>query len=94
MTDVGLTANQTSVQHQITQAQYAVAAQFVHEGNPHIEDRFFDGNGNLKPPSQIREEDWSIYDAQLTASMAEQTQINGMMTKFRETFGHVGGYNK
>jgi EspA/EspE family len=94
VTDVGLTANQTSIQHQITQAQYAVASQFVHEGNPHIEDRFFDGNGNLKPPSQISEEDWSIYDAQLTASMAEQTQISGMMTKFCETFGHVGGYNK
>jgi hypothetical protein len=94
LTDVGLTANQTSVQHQITQAQYAVASQFVHEGNPHIDDRFFDQSGNLKPPSQISDEDWSLYDSQLTASMADQTQINSMMTKFRETFGHVGGYNK
>jgi hypothetical protein len=94
LTDVGLTANQTSVQHQITQAQYAVASQFIHGGNTHIDDQFFDQNGNLKPPSQISDADWSLYDAQLTASMADQTQINAMMTKFRETFGHVGGYNK
>ncbi|MBX8688553.1 DUF4226 domain-containing protein [Mycobacterium sp. 20091114027_K0903767] len=95
LTDVGLTANETSVQHQITQAQYAVATQFVQDGNPHIEDRFFDNaTGRLLPPSQISEADWSLYDAQLTAAMAERTQIAAMMTKFSQTFGHVGGYHK
>lgn len=95
LTDVGLTANETSVQHQITQAQYAVASQFVQDGNPHIEDRFFDDtSGRLKPPSQISDADWSIYDAQLTAAMADKTQIAAMMTKFSQTFGHVGGYQK
>ena len=92
LTDVGLTANQTSVQHQITQAQYTVASQFVHQGDPHIDDRFFDKNGQLKPPSQIDDADWSLYDSQLTASMAGQSQINAMMSKFGTTFGHIGGY--
>lgn len=43
------------------------------------------------PPSQISAEDWSLYDAQLTASMAQYTQINAMLGKFSDTFGHVGG---
>lgn len=62
-------------------------------GDPHIDDRFFDKNGQLKPPSQIDETDWSLYDSQLTASMAGQTQINAMMSKFGTTFSHIGGYN-
>ena len=94
LTDIGLTANQQSTQHQITQATYTVASQFVQEGNTHIEDRFFDDNGKLKPPSQISEADWSLYDSQLTASMAEYTQINAMLTKFSGTFSHVGGYQE
>jgi hypothetical protein len=60
-------------------------------GDPHIDDRFFDTNGRLMPPSQISAEDWSLYDAQLTASMAQYTQINAMLGKFSDTFGHVGG---
>lgn len=92
LSDVGLTANETSVQHQITQAQYTVASQFVHPGDAQIDARFFDGNGQLKPPSQIDDADWSLYDSQLTASMAGHTQISAMMAKFGTTFSHIGGY--
>ncbi|WP_131816122.1 hypothetical protein [Mycolicibacterium porcinum] len=92
---VGAEVDRATVQDQITQAQYAVATQFVQDGNPHIEDRFFDNaTGRLLPPSQISEADWSLYESQLTAAMAERTQIAAMMTKFSQTFGHVGGYHK
>ena len=94
LSDVGLTATQTSVQHQITQAQYTVASEFVHEGNSHIDERFFDDNGKLKPPSHIPADDWSLYDSQLTVAMAQYTEIDSMLGKFSDTFGHVGGYNK
>lgn len=58
----------------------------------HIDDRFFDKSGQLKPPSQIDETDWSLYDSQLTASMAGHSQISAMMAKFGTTFSHIGGY--
>jgi hypothetical protein len=94
ITDVGLTSNEQSIGYQNTQAQYTVASQFVQQGNPHIDDRFFDDNRKLKPPSQIDPADWSLYDAQLTASMAEYTQINAMLQKFNTTLGQVGGYHE
>ena len=81
-----------SVQRQITQAQYTVASEFIHEGNSHIDERFFDDNGKLKPPSHIPADDWSLYDSQLTVAMAQYTEIDSMLGKFSDTFGHVGGY--
>jgi hypothetical protein len=93
VTDVGLTSNDLSIASQYTQAQYTVASEFVDKGNPHIDERFFDETtGRLKPPSQISESDWSIYDAQLTAAMAEQTHVSALMQKFNTTLGRVGGY--
>ncbi|MDA4106593.1 EspA/EspE family type VII secretion system effector [Mycolicibacterium holsaticum] len=94
ITDVGLTSSEQSIAYQYTQAQYTVASQFVDAGNPHIEERFFDSNGRLLPPSQISAEDWSIYDSQLTASMAEYEHINSLMQKFNTTLGRVGGYQE
>jgi hypothetical protein len=93
ITDVGLTSNEQSIGYQNTQAQYTVASQFVHEGNPHIEARFFGEGGKLLPPSQIDPADWSIYDAQLTTSMAEHPQISSLLQKFNTTIGRVGGYH-
>lgn len=94
VSDIGLSATEQSVQHQITQAQYTVASEFVQRGDPIVDAKFFNDDGTLKPPSQIGEADWSLYDSQLTASMAQYTQINAMLGKFSDTFGHIGGYNK
>jgi hypothetical protein len=91
-TDVGLTSAESSVQRQITQAQYTVASEFVHRGDsPAMPDRFFNSDGSLKAPSQISEADWSLYDARLTASMAQYPAISSMMQKFSTTFVLVGG---
>lgn len=85
---------ETSVHHQITQAQYAIASRLFHDGNPHIDDRFFDETtGKLKSPNQISESDWSVYDAQLTASLADHPEISAMLAKFRETFAHNSGHS-
>jgi hypothetical protein len=54
-------------------------------------DRFFNTDGSLKAPSQISEADWSLYDARLTASMAQYPAISSMMQKFSTTFVLVGG---
>lgn len=95
ITDVGLTSAQQSVQYQITQAQYAVASEFIHRGDSAaMPDRFFNPDGSLKAPNQISEADWSVYDARLTASMAQYPQINNMLIKFSTTFSLVGGYHE
>lgn len=94
ITDVGLTSSQQSIAHQYTQAQYTIASQFVSAGNPHIEDRFFDDEGNLKPPKDISTADISIYDAQLTAAMAEHPRILAMMLRFNTSLGQAGGYEE
>ncbi|MGV0770944.1 TPR repeat region-containing protein [Mycobacterium syngnathidarum] len=94
ITDVGLSSSEQSIGYQNTQAQYTVASQFVHEGNPHIEDRFFDSDGRLLPPNRIDPADWSVYDAQLTTSMAEYTHISPLLQKFNTTLGQVGGYHE
>jgi hypothetical protein len=91
-TDVGLTSAESSVQRQITQAQYTIASEFIHRGDsPAMPDRFFNTDGSLKAPSQISEADWSLYDARLTASMAQYPAISSMMQKFSTTFVLVGG---
>jgi EspA/EspE family len=91
VSDVGLSASEQSIGYQNTQAHYAVASQFVHQGNTHIEPRFFDHNGNLLPPNRIAPADWSLYDMQLTTSMAEYTQLGPALQKFNITLGQVGG---
>ncbi len=93
VTDVGLTSSEQSIGYQNTQAHYAVASQFVHQGNVHIEPRFFDTAGNLLPPNQIAPADWSLYDMQLSTSMAEYTQIGPTLQKFNTTLGQIGGYH-
>lgn len=95
ITDVGLTSAQQSAQYQITQAQYTVASEFIHRGDSAaMPDRFFNPDGSLKAPSQISEADWSVYDARLTASMAQYPEINNMLIKFSTTFSLVGGYHE
>jgi hypothetical protein len=91
VSDIGLSATEQSVQHQITQAQYTVASQFIQDSNPYIDPAFFNGDGSLKSPGQISSDDWSKYDAQMTTAMAQYTQINTMLGKFSDTFGHIGG---
>ena len=94
VTDIGLTADQQSVQHQITQAQYTVASQFIHQGNQHIDPHFFNADGSLKAPGQISTDEWSDYDAQLSAAMSPYGEINTMLGKFSDTFGHMSGVPK
>jgi hypothetical protein len=91
ITDIGLSASEQSVAHQYTQAQYAVASQFVHQGNEYIDPKFFDDNGSLKSPNQISAKDWSVYDAQVTVAMAQQAEINTTLGKFRDTLNRMGG---
>jgi hypothetical protein len=92
VTDVGLTSAEQSVQRQITLAQYTIASEFIHRGDSQaMPDRFFNTGGSLKAPSQISEADWSLYDARLTASMAQYPAISSMMQKFSTTFTFVGG---
>ncbi|MCV7280832.1 hypothetical protein H7J88_14375 [Mycolicibacterium flavescens] len=94
VSDIGLSQTQLSVQHQITNAQYTVANQFIEQGNPFIDPQFFNADGSLKSPGQIDPGSWSQYDAQLTAAMAQYTQINSMLGKFADTFGLIGGPQK
>lgn len=94
VTDVGLTSSQQSIGYQNTQAHYAVASQFIHQGNVHVEPRFFDTQGNLLPPNQIAPADWSLYDMQLSTSMADYTQLGPALQKFNTTLGQVGGYHE
>ncbi|MFC7675036.1 EspA/EspE family type VII secretion system effector [Mycolicibacterium sp. GCM10028919] len=91
ITDVGLSANEQSAAHQTTQAQYAVASQFVERGDAYIDPKFFNGDGSLKSPNQISADEWSVYDAQLTVAMSERVQINSMLEKFRNTLDRVNG---
>jgi uncharacterized protein YukE len=94
LTDVGLSTQQQSVQHQITQANYTIASEFIHRGeSPAMPDRFFNADGSLKAPSQIDPADWSMYDTRLTAAMARYPEISATMSKFSGTFSLIGGYH-
>jgi hypothetical protein len=68
-----------------------VASQFIHQGNQHIDPHFFNADGSLKAPGQISTDEWSDYDAQLSAAMSPYGEINTMLGKFSDTFGHMSG---
>ncbi len=59
-------AAESSVQRQITQAQYTIASEFIHRGEfaCHAGQILRPQTETLKAPSQISEADWSLYDTQ------------------------------
>jgi hypothetical protein len=93
VTDVGLSSTEQTTGHQITQAQYTVAAGFVQAGDSHIDDRFFE-NGKLLPPNRISSEDWSIYNSQLASALVDRPYVADKLGQFRDTLDRVGGYHK
>lgn len=94
VSDIGISATQQSVQHQVTHAQYVVASHFIQPGNPYIDPQFFNADGSLKSPAEIDPGTWSQYDMQLSNAMAEYTNINNALIKFRAEFGLISGPHK
>ncbi len=57
-------------------------------GGSHIEERFF-RDGRLLSPSEIAEEDWSIYDTQLAVYLAPWPRIFDAIQQFGHTYDTI-----
>jgi hypothetical protein len=93
ITDVGLSMTEQTAGHQITQAQYTVASEFVDPSNSHIDPRFFE-NGKLLPPARIDPADMSIYNTQLGAALVDRPYVADRVGAFRDTLQRIGGYHQ
>jgi hypothetical protein len=71
-----------------TEVAYQVVSLTARPGDIHIEDRFFSG-GRLLSPSEIAEEDWSIYDSQMTVYLATSPRINEAIRQFGDTYWDI-----
>ena len=74
-------------EHAQTEVAYQVVSLTARPDDPHIEERFFK-EGRLLSPSEIAEEDWSIYDSQLTVYLATSPRINDAIHQFGDVY-HV-----
>ncbi|MGX9788464.1 TPR repeat region-containing protein [Mycobacterium sp. MMS18-G62] len=93
VTDVGLSTTQQSAGHQIIQAQYTIASQFVDPSNSHIDARFFE-NGKLLPPARIDPSDLSIYSNQVGAALVDRPYVADRLGAFRDALQRIGGYHQ
>jgi hypothetical protein len=71
-----------------TEVAYQVVSLTAHPDDPHIDEKFFRG-GRLLSPSEIEEEDWSIYDTQLTVYLATSGRINDAIYRFGDAYSVI-----
>lgn len=71
--------------HAQTEVAYQVVSLTARADDPHIDGKFF-RDGRLLSPSDIAEEDWSIYDSQLTVYLATSPRINDAIQQFGRAY--------
>jgi hypothetical protein len=74
--------------HAQTELAYQVASLTARQDNRHIEEKFFSG-GRLKPPNEIADGDWSIYDIQLTTYLATWPRIIDAISQFGNAYNTI-----
>jgi EspA/EspE family len=94
ITDVGLSTSDRNAGHQIMQAQYTIASQFVDPSNSHIDSKFFGADGKLLPPARIAAADISIYNSQLQSALVDRPYVADKVGAFRDTLQRIGGYRE
>lgn len=94
VTDIGLRPTEQALQHQFTQAQYAVAKEFIAGQDPHIDPEFFNTDGSLKSPSEISAKDWSDYHFQITVAVGKYGDFTNAFALFRDTLLITNGYTR
>jgi hypothetical protein len=75
-------ATKPTVSHAQTQVAYEVAALTIRVGDPTVDPRYFDAGGRLLSPDAIPDQDWSLYDSQLTAYLAPFPPIDRAIRQF------------
>jgi hypothetical protein len=68
-----------------TEVAYQVVSLTARAGDRHIDDKFFSG-GRLLSPSEIADQDWSLYDSQLTVYLATSPRMNEAINQFGRTY--------
>jgi hypothetical protein len=71
-----------------TEVAYQVVSLTARPGDRHIDDKFFSG-GRLLSPGEIADEDWSIYDSQLTVYLATSPRINEAINQFGDAYNVI-----
>ncbi len=54
----------------------------IRVGDPTVDPRYFDAGGRLLSPDAIPDQDWSLYDSQLTAYLASYPPIDRAIRQF------------
>jgi hypothetical protein len=71
-----------SASHAQTQVAFEVASLTIRVGDPTVDPRYFDAGGRLLSPDAIPDQDWSLYDSQLTAYLASYPPIYRAIRQF------------
>ncbi|MGV0835644.1 hypothetical protein [Mycolicibacterium thermoresistibile] len=71
-----------------TEVRYQVATRTVQPNDPHISPEFF-RDGRLMTPAEIDEDDWSIYDTQLTVYLTPWPRIADAIDQFGNTYATI-----
>ena len=74
--------------HAQTEVAYQVVSLTARPDDPHIDEKFF-RDGRLLSPSEIADEDWSIYDSQLTVYLATSPRINDAIYQFGDAYNVI-----
>jgi hypothetical protein len=75
-------ATKPTASHAQTQVAYEVASLVIRAGDPTVDPRYFDAGGRLLSPDAIPDQDWSLYDSQLTAYLAPFPPIDRAIRQF------------
>jgi hypothetical protein len=68
--------------HAQTQMAYEVASLTIRVGDPTVDPRYSEAGGRLLSPDAIPDQDWSLYDSQLTAYLASYPPIDRAIRQF------------
>jgi hypothetical protein len=94
-TDVGPQADQRDLGNAVTQAQYTIAAGMVDGPNVDIPSTYFNNDGSLMTPAEVREQfgeaGWDDYSSKLQAYVAKYPSLFAHTTDFQFTFGNITG---
>lgn len=94
-TDVGQQADQRDLGNAVTQAQYTIAAGMVDGPNVDIPSTYFNNDGTLMTPAEVRERfgeaGWDDYSSDLQAYVAKYPSLFAHTTDFQFAFGNITG---
>ena len=68
--------------HALTQMAYEVASLTIRVGDPTVDPRYSEAGGRLLSPDAIPDQDWSLYDSQLTAYLASYPPVDRAIRRF------------